>query len=545
MPLLAKTKRILKVLATLPSNYLGAGAFLLALFLVTELDARSMRFRATWRSNPATSMVIAWDQVSGSNPVLFYDIDDHGTSWNNYRYQQAPQRSVVYKSMNNQFARLENLLPNTVYYFVVKDSEGTSQRFSFRTAPSDPSTRISIIAGSDSRNHRAARCDANKLVSKLRPHVVLFGGDMTEGDTDTQWKNWMDDWQLTIGSDRRLFPVLVARGNHEASNEVVVNLFDVPSPSVYYALTLGGNLLRVYTLNTMIPGGGDQRDWLGRDLESNRHCTWRMAQYHQSMRPHTAAKAEKEELIYQWATLFHKFRVQMVVESDAHVVKSTWPIRPSKEPGSQEGFIRDNKNGTVYLGEGGWGAPLRQPNDQKAWTRATGSFNQFKWIFVDQYQVQIRTVKTEGADRVGEVRHSNIFEPPYGLVVWNPSTGDVVTIKNPNPPPPPATIAQRPVTNQNTTANSGGGIPPNTASPSVLGLDPSGNVFIDYQLATPANVEVILISSEMRELARLNYDNQAAGPYSKSLNLSNAPSGEYNLIVKANGKLLVRYQVRI
>lgn len=494
--------------------------------------SRVERLRATWRSNPATSMVIGWDQVSGGRPAIFYDQTDHGQNVGAYRFQSPPSRAARAKAMNNVFARLENLQPNTVYYFVIQDTEGVSKRYSFKTAPDTPNERLSIIAGSDSRNHRMARCDANRLVSKLRPHCVVFGGDMTDSDSDTEWREWFDDWQLTIGSDGRIFPIIPARGNHEASNDALVNCFDVSSPNVYYALTMGGNLLRIYTLNTQIPGGGEQRDWLGRDLQGHQNITWRFAQYHQAMRPHNAAKHDREELIPQWATLFHKYKVQLVMESDAHVVKNTWPIRPSKEPGSYEGFIRDDVNGTVYTGEGGWGAPLRACDNPKPWTRSHGRFNQFKWIFVDRDKIEVRTIKTEGSNRVAEVSPNNIFEPPYGLVIWSPKEGDVVRIMNPNSRPA--------ISAGNSTST------PNTDS-NVTNIEPdiNGNVHIDYSLSETAQVQIILINSRMQEMARLEYPGQIPGPYKKSLDLSKAPSGEYNLIVKANNKLNRRFVITI
>lgn len=396
-----------------------------------------MRFRCMWREDPSTTMVIGWDQVSGSNPTLYLDVADHGTNVSAYSLSRRPTHTVQAKGMNNHYVRLSNLQPNTRYFFVIKDSEGTSNRMSFQTAPNNPDERLSIIAGGDSRNNREARRDANKLVSKLRPHCIMFGGDMTASDKDQQWLNWFDDWQLTIGSDGRLFPIIVTRGNHEASNRSLIDLFDVKSPDLYYALTLGGNLLRIYTLNTLIAPAGNQRAWLERDLKASTPIIWKFAQYHHTIRPHTENKPERDELVLHWATLFHKFGVKLVVESDAHVVKWTFPIRPSRAPGSQQGFIRDDENGTVYVGEGCWGAPLRAANDSKSWTRDSDSFNQFKWIFVDRYQIEVRTVKTDGADRVGEVDHFNIFEPPYGLVLWRPKNGDVVRIKNKNIIPPP------------------------------------------------------------------------------------------------------------
>ena len=365
------------------------------------LPAKTERLRCTWRENPATSMVIGWDQVTGSDPVLYYDISDKGAATGSYSWSARPVRVVVAKGMNNQFVRLQHLQPNTVYYGIIKDSEGFSQKFSFKTAPGSADQRLSIVAGGDSRNYREARQDANRLVGKLRPHVVLFGGDMTAGDTDTEWIEWMDDWQLTIAADGRMTPVLPARGNHEATNQVLVDLFDVKNADAYYALSFGGDLLRVYTLNSMIPAGGAQRDWLERDLKANPGVQWRMAQYHLPMRPHHASKRENEDERKNWAPLFFQHRMNVAIECDAHVVKLTHPIRIDDGPGSEEGFIRDDDYGTVYAGEGCWGAPLRANDDDKSWTRASGSFNQFKWIFVGREGIEMRTIKTDGSDQIG------------------------------------------------------------------------------------------------------------------------------------------------
>ena len=397
-----------------------------------------------WRSDPATSMVIGWDQISGTNPVLYFDTEDFGKNADAYRQSLKPAVSKVSKGMNNQFVRLANLRPNTVYFFIVKDSDGVSKRYSFKTAPNNPDERISIIAGGDSRNHRAARVEANRLVSKLRPTCIMFAGDMTAGDSAPEWINWFDDWQQTFGSDGRIFPIIAARGNHEASNQSIVDMFDVPNPDVFYAMTIGGNLLRVYTLNSLIASGGNQKGWLGNDLTKHPKVIWKIAQYHHTIRPHTQSKPERDGLLMNWATLFYKFGVNVAVESDAHTVKWTWPLKPSNEPGSTQGFIRDDEKGTVFIGEGCWGAPLRANNDDKPWTRNSGSFNQFKWLFVDKYSIEIRTVQTESASNVAEVDHNNIFKAPHGLKLWNPSNGSVIKIFNKKLGPPPRTEPQKP-----------------------------------------------------------------------------------------------------
>ncbi len=397
--------------------------------LVSSTLANNSRYRLMLRDDPATTAVIGWDQTSGSNPVVYYDVVDHGTNTGSYAFSRTPDRTVSYKGMDNNFVRLTGLQPNTAYYFVIGDSQGKSTRFWFKTAPNSSSERLSLIAGGDSRNNATPRRNANKLVAKLRPHAVFFGGDMTDNDSNSQWQEWMDDWQLTIGSDGRMIPIVAARGNHEGSNNSIYNLFDVPSSNVYYALTFCNNLFRAYTLNTEISISGNQTSWLTSDLAANSNVVWKMAQYHKPMRPHVSSKSEGNSQYNNWAVPFRDNGVKLVVECDAHTVKTTWPVLPSTGSGSDEGFIRDDANGTVYVGEGCWGAPLRSNNDSKNWTRNSGQFNQFKWIFIDLNQIEVRTIQVDNADQVGTVNDNDIFTPPSNLDIWNPSNGSVVTIQ--------------------------------------------------------------------------------------------------------------------
>ncbi len=110
-------------------------------------------------------------------------------------------------------------------------------------------------------------------------------------------------------------------------------------------------------------------------------------------------------------------------------MKRTWAIRPSTEEGSDEGFIRDDSRGTVYVGEGTWGAPRKENDGDKGWTRASGSFNQVKWVIVRTDRIEVRSVKFDNADEVGTVKDNAPFEPPANIDVWSPPGGPVITLK--------------------------------------------------------------------------------------------------------------------
>ena len=535
------------------------------------LSGSTARYRCMWREDPATTMVIGWDQTSGSNPVLYYDEIDYGGQANAYRFQKAPDRYTKAKGMDNQFVRLTGLKPNTVYYFVIQDSEGMSKRMSFQTAPNDPSQPLSIIAGGDSRNNRQARVEANKLVSKLRPHFIVFAGDMTGGDTNENWHNWFDDWQNTIGSDGRIFPIVTARGNHERENASITELFDVPSANVYYALTFGGDLFRLYTLNSLIAPAGSQAIWLEGDLEVNQNITWKMAQYHQGMRPHTRNKPEKDEIYNNWARLFSGYGVDLVLESDAHVVKTTYPIRPFRGAGSDQGFIRDDKKGTVYIGEGCWGAPLRQPDDAKKWTRAFGTFNQFKWIFVSQERIEVRTVMTDESQNVAEVSHNNVFESPIGLRIWTPPTGDVIYIYNDQvaqtqqpirqpirqaareriqnrmenrPPPPDSRTAEASANHRPPPPPKREPSDPNDWSPFTKVMPDDQNfITVKFMMPRPGPISVQLVDRAYAIKARFNIPSEKQGERVKKFPLENIGKGEYLLIIRSGKEVLRKYQV--
>jgi hypothetical protein len=390
--------------------------------------AETGKYRLMVRDDPAHSIVIGWCQGDGETPVVHYGPKDEGQNATAYPRRYKPSRAIEYKGLSHRFARIDGLKPDTKYYFVIRDSDSVSRRLWFRTAPADEGS-LRFVAGGDSRNHRAARRNANRIVAKLRPDYVLFGGDMTVSGTPGQWQGWLNDWQLTIAEDGRVTPIIAARGNHEPSNAHLVNIFDVPSKRVYYAVTFGDDLLRVYTLNTEISVRGRQTDWLGQDLARHDGVRWKMVQYHKPMWPHTAGKPERDRIYKAWAQHFYDHGVNLVVECDSHMAKRTWPIRPTDSPNGEKGFMRDDERGTVYIGEGCWGAPLRPANDNKQWTRDAGSFNQVKWLRVTPKRITVRTVKVDNAREVGRVSDSSPWQPPENLDLWQPSNGTAIHLE--------------------------------------------------------------------------------------------------------------------
>ena len=68
---------------------------IIALCFTWAMKAHTGRYRCMWRSDPATTMVVGWDQASGYDPILYYDVVDFGTQITAYRNKQQPDRSQI------------------------------------------------------------------------------------------------------------------------------------------------------------------------------------------------------------------------------------------------------------------------------------------------------------------------------------------------------------------------------------------------------------------------------------------------------------------
>lgn len=413
--------------------------FFILFSVVLAVQGATEKYRLTITDDPATTMTIGWNQISGHSVALFYGTVDYGTDYQSYANFQLPDRTVAYKGMNNYFVRLKNLTPNTAYYFVIVDNEGVSERFWFETLPDDPTVPLSIIAGGDSRRSGTAttphepRIQSNLIVKALRPDFVAFGGDYTDANTSGQWQTWLDDWQYTIGDDGRMTPIYNTRGNHEHSNEDIVSIFDVTYDDVYYAINFGGSLIRFYTLNSMMSVAGDQTNWLEQDLQENNDATaWKMAQYHYTIAPHTSSKPYRFAQYTHWAPLFYQYGLQLIIECDTHVARNSWPVRPSVEASGDGGFVRDEEAGTVYSGEGSWGL-IRNANVNYSWTRDAGSFTQVKWIHANLDSLVVYTIKSATSDPAAAVEDDDRFVMPEGMDIWITEHGNRVVIDRPNP----------------------------------------------------------------------------------------------------------------
>ena len=429
-------------------------------------EGGSYRYRLVWTDDPTATMTIGWCQETGAPVGVDYGTDPslatHSSETTLVTSSYDNTASTTGGSaFDNHFVTLRNLTPDTAYYFRIQDSEGYSETMWFKTAPDTPSD-FTFIAGGDSRTNAEPRQWGNDLVSRIRPLFILFGADYMGSGTNDEWRTWLDDWQATISADGRMYPIVAQHGNHENDmRDMMQRIFNIGNVDAYYTLALGGGQLRMWILNSELePGVGygeftgqdstvwdAQAAWLKAELaDAANYATWQVASYHRPMRPHTAAKDEGTGRIAAWAQTFYDHGVDLVVESDTHMTKYTYPLAASAEAGQFQDFVRDDENGTTFIGEGSWGAPTRPTDDDKPWTLASESFWQFKLIHVHhstEDRMDIHTVRfgslkefetgieydpTTVTPLTQAEQDADAFAMAAGLDLWSPLSGTALSI---------------------------------------------------------------------------------------------------------------------
>ncbi|MDK2125716.1 DNRLRE domain-containing protein [Parachitinimonas caeni] len=422
------------------------GWLLLGALLASQADAAVKNVRVVWDANPANEAIIGFSRNGTSSGQYL----KFGTSLteNSWQTLNSVTQRTFQSSLDSYFVRLTNLTPATDYFFRACDSSGCTEPYVFRTAPATPQAMI-FVAGGDSRTNRSQRQEGNRLVQKIRPHFIMFSGDYTDNHSASEMATWLDDWTLTFSpftvngsSVRQVHPIIPTVGNHEGADmNFMCTVFGVDADrngscslrDSYFALNVG-NLLRIYTLNTEFESSfanerTAQRNWLNADLPANANATvWRLAQYHRPMFPRSSSKPAVTQISLDWAQPFYDFRMNLVNESDTHIAKYTKPVKPNGAD------YQEISSGTVYIGEGAWGAPVRPADRSAAWQVDSGSFAHLNVIQATPTNMDIRTVYISGEAATSSVskasRDADPLALPTGWSLWDAAgVGNVFSLK--------------------------------------------------------------------------------------------------------------------
>jgi hypothetical protein len=408
-----------------------------ALLFAGEATAAIKNVRVVWDGNPSTEAVVGFSR-SGSSSSGQYVKYGTSTSESTWTTKSTVTSQTFKSSVVSYFVRLTGLTANTEYFFKACDSSGCSAAHLFRTAPSSEQA-MTFVTGGDSRTNRTNRQEGNRLVKKIRPHFVMFSGDYTDSHSASEMDTWLADWLLSYADStvngiafKQVHPLVPTVGNHESSDLLFMcRVFGVDFDrngscslrDTYGAFNIG-SALRVYTLNTEFGSSytnerAAQLSWLNNDLANNYSDTrWRIAQYHKPMLPRSSSKPSVNTIATDWAQPFYDYRMNLGIESDTHLAKYTWPVAPN---GSSD-YARVSA-GTVYIGEGAWGAPLRTADRPATWLADLSSFMHINIVQVSGTKMDVRAVRLTGESATATLsksaRDADPLALPTGMSLWN------------------------------------------------------------------------------------------------------------------------------
>ena len=327
------------------------------------------QWRVIWTKDPATSATVSWTTATkGKSHQVSIGVHASGNNAPNTSRVIKSHRDGPYSGADGEHyhhAKLTGLKPSTTYRFVITSDGESSPPMHFTTAPSDD-REFHLLFGGDSRSGHFARAQVNLLMAALAEEdedLIAFahGGDyISSGKSWSQWSRWLSQHELTVPASGKVLPIIPTRGNHDGG-PLYDEIFDSPGSSGknYFSTKLSPKVALI-TLNSEISAGGSQRAWLGKTLQGLRpEVRWLLAEYHRPAWP--AVKSPGAPKTF-WVPLFEQFNVDLVVESDGHVIKRTVPIRNEKQ----------DPTGIVYVGEGGLGVSQRRPHRDRWYLKAPG-----------------------------------------------------------------------------------------------------------------------------------------------------------------------------
>ncbi|MEL7376810.1 MAG: hypothetical protein AAFN65_07625, partial [Bacteroidota bacterium] len=189
----------------------------------------------------------------------------------------------------------------------------------------------------------------------------------------------------------------------------------------------------------------------------------------------------------------------------------------------------------------------------KPWTRASGSFNQMKWLWIDRNRIEIRTVVIDASRGLSEVEPTNRFAVPGGVKLWQPEGNQIISIEKPQEdvatirPPRPRPSAG-PASSSGTPISATNNPPPfRPAAPPVISRvrpDSEWRVKLEFTLANNGPVDIIIIDERMREFFRRRSPVMGAGPYDEWLQLPEIPRGaNFMLVLKSGREVIGRWEL--
>jgi len=333
----------------------------------------------SWQQDPTTTMTVDWHTNSDvETSIIQYREADEGK----WLVETGKSHGFPFTNQIIHRAELINLKPNTDYEF---RAGSEAKVYSFRTMPENADEPIRFVAGGDpGGGEEFVKMSEQAVV--YNPDFIVFSGDLSLENPDPDKVSLFFERLQTIfmAENNRLIPIIAAIGNHDVWNEKNIpdsveidfyrnefglkdgdsaffdSLFAFPGVPRYGVLDFGDYLSWIILdSGHRSPIDGEQAEWLEGVLKEREGKPHIFASYHvgayPSIRPYDGTASKIRD---NWVSSFDKYGLDVAFEGHDHMYSRSYLLK--------EGKVVQN-DGVLYLGDGGWGAPIRQPNKTPRW----------------------------------------------------------------------------------------------------------------------------------------------------------------------------------
>ena len=339
-----------------------------------QTDEDLLRIYTEFGHDPSREMVINYHANHGPIGVVEYRLLGNDT------WEKSLSESTFFPFRDESIYRvsLKDLNPDSTYEFRTHDN---GRIYRFKTMPLTLDREIKIVFTGDSRSFNDWFYDLNDVIFDQTPDLVVGTGDYVACEgiisefNSNLWVHFLDALNdAWIDSNGLIIPFMPGFGNHEADSgwsgslyrdkAYLPMLFSFPNQDDYprenegYGYIQFGDyftliLLDSYHTNDIEP----QTAWLETMKAEFSNTTHIIPVYHSAVFPSRKPfnVSYKNDIRHQWLPIFQELGVRVVMESCDHTYKKTFPIWFDQD--NPDGFIHED--GMIFLGDGGWGAPLR------------------------------------------------------------------------------------------------------------------------------------------------------------------------------------------
>ncbi|MBI1747683.1 MAG: metallophosphoesterase [Acidobacteria bacterium] len=374
-------------------NRVRVALFVLFLFALAANALALTLVRYPYLQNVSeTSVVIVWTTDEPGDSLVEYGLTaEYGS---NATGDSATLTHVV---------TLEDLLPDTVYYYRVRTGSALSNGDTFKTANGSDNPNFKMVAFGDSGDCTLLFAGlAQRLlglrINTLAPDLLIHTGDIIYPNGE-QWgydRCYFPIYRDTIKS-RPLFP---SPGNHDYRSPsflmpylenfyVPENIENPEHAKRYYSFNYGN--AHFTAVDSELPDGGvanvDQRRWLEKDLAENVDAVWKFVFFHRP--PYSSGDAGSSLSVRNViAPLAEQYNVDMVFTGHDHDYERTRPILNNEA----------SDNGVIYIVTGGGGALLSRVGSS-SWTAFSGSFYHVAEVKVENQTLTLEPVEIDDRRR--------------------------------------------------------------------------------------------------------------------------------------------------